>query len=170
MKVGKSWMSTLVFLLAMALSTPALAGWGDIELFYKARPGCIVEPMDPIDYRWGYQCASLTIEKAPQNGFVIVTATGNAIFDHPSTILNLTLLDQKGYRVRAFSVTPGEGLKQSWSVRWIYPVKNKAPYAFFLYGQYENNSDNPPEHQRICLRYILMTAEFFKSNKVQRSR
>ena len=165
MKLGKLWVSCLCVIFAATFSSPVLAGSGAYEMFFDKG----FETAGVQEGAGFKNCASIQVKKIPHNGYVIVTASGAAMFGNASQVLYLTLAktgDDNGSMV--WPVVPGQGddgLYQSWCVRYVFPVNKKEPQTFYLNAEYKETTAIEGSGE-IQVEVGSFTAEFFKRNKV----
>jgi len=151
----KKWLAALLVVAAVLVTLPALAAE---QLSYqqkfvkKVRSGA----------RSYVTCASVNFTP-PQDGAVVVTASGMAVFDAVFSDLTLTLKTapaSKGPWV--YTLTPGEGLLQGYTVRYVFSVAGGKSYTFYLNG----TSANGPG-KNILVETGSITAEFYTNTDVQ---
>jgi hypothetical protein len=107
-------------------------------------------------------CASVSL-LAPADGFVVVTASGMALFDSRFSDLTLTLKKKPASEGPwVFTSTPGNELTQSFTVRFVFPVSAGDNPTFFLNGVSANGPGG-----NIRVETGSMTAEFYTSANVQ---
>ena len=166
MKLGKLWISCLCFVFAATFSSPVLAGKGAYEMFFD-------KSFDVAAVREGAgfeNTASIRVKKIPQNGFVVVTASGTVTFTNSSQILYLTLAkDGDSGGNMEWPVVPGQGTEglypQSWCVRYVFPVQKNQPQTFYLNAEY-GETNYIEGSGEIQVEVGSFTAEFIKRNKV----
>jgi hypothetical protein len=155
MNVRKDWLMALLLLGVVLASVPALAqeDFAFREQFIKnVSPGS-------CDF---VRLASVPFT-APEDGFVVVTASGVAFFNNSRSFLELTL-DTRPARRGAwiFDLTPGWNLSQTYSPRMVFPVEAGVANTFFLNGR----SCKGPGG-RISVQTGSITAEFHPTTTAQ---
>jgi hypothetical protein len=151
----KQCLATLLLGVAVSIALPALAAEQlayQQKVIKKVRSGA----------RSYVTCASVNFTP-PQDGAVVVTASGMAVFDAAFSDLTLSLKTapaSKGPWV--YSLTPGEGLLQGYTVRYVFSVTGNKPYTFYLNG----TSANGPG-KNILVETGSITAEFYSNSDVQ---
>ena len=107
-------------------------------------------------------CASVSFNP-PADGFVVVTASGMALFDSRFSDLTLTLVRSPATRGPwVFTLTPGAELSQAFAVRFVFPVSAGVKRTYFLNGVSANGPGGT-----IDVQTGSMTVEFYASANVQ---
>jgi hypothetical protein len=99
----------------------------------------------------------------PADGFVVVTASGMALFDSDLSDLTLTLHKKAATRGPwVYTVNPGVQLSQAFTVRHVFPVSAGGNPTFFLNGASANGPGG-----FIDIQTGSITVEFYASANVQ---
>ncbi|HOV85532.1 MAG TPA: hypothetical protein PLM79_04160 [Syntrophobacteraceae bacterium] len=106
------------------------------------------------------RCAGVVITP-PKKGYVVVTASGMAAFDHRDSSLTLTLSTNNGKGPWIFSLSPGTMGLQTYTVRMVFPVTGGTAQRFNLNGA---SYDGPGGTIKVQTGSI--TAEFYPSANV----
>lgn len=155
MNVRRNWLVVLLLLGVVFASVPALAQ--ENFAFREQR----IKSVSPGSCDF-VTCASVPFT-APEDGFVVVTASGVAFFRHSRSFLELTLDTRPAKRgAWIFDLTPGWNLSQTYSPRMVFPVEAGVSNTFFLNGR----SCNGPGG-RISVQTGSITAEFHPASSVQ---
>jgi hypothetical protein len=149
-------LGTVFTILLMSMPLTALAGE---QMAFKQK---IIKSVQSGAFRY-VTCASVDFH-APETGYVVVTASGMALFDSKFSDLTLSLKKSPaGAGPWLFTLTPGLGLTQSFTIRYVFSVTGGDDYTFYLNG----TSVNGPG-RNIRVETGSITAEFYPSGNVQR--
>ncbi|MBP8645273.1 MAG: hypothetical protein KBH99_04040 [Syntrophobacteraceae bacterium] len=102
--------------------------------------------------------------RPPQDGYVVVTASGMVLFDSEASSLTLTLSTTPAGKSKSdwvFSLTPGFQLLQAYTIRYVFPVKAKEKKKYYLNAM---SWDGPRNSIRI--ENGLLTVEFYAGGNV----
>lgn len=105
--------------------------------------------------------------KAPSKGTVVVTASGQALFNSSDFTADLYLSLSKTPNVGGpwvFGITPGTEPVQTYTVRRTFPVNGNTTTTFYLNGSSVNGNGHNISVQTSCI-----TVEFYASGNVQTS-
>ena len=147
----------IIVFVIMLLNVPLVASAGEQMAFAQKFFRSIHSGSTPFK-----KCASVTF-KAPADGFVVVTASGMALFDSDRSDLSLTLHKKAATRGPwVFTVNPGDQLAQAFTVRFVFPVTSGSNPTFFLNGASANGPGGV-----IDVQTGSITVEFYASANVQ---
>ncbi len=99
----------------------------------------------------------------PEDGYVVVTASGMVGFDAEVSSLTLSLDTKPAVRGPwVFTLTPGYQLFQTYSVRYVFPVKTGVKNTFYLNGLSWDGFG-----RSISIENGSITVEFYASGNVR---
>ena len=155
MNVRRNWLMALLLLGVVLGSVPAFA---QEDFAFREQKIKDVFPGD-CDF---VRCAAVPFT-APEDGFVVVTASGVAFFNNSRSFLELTLDTRPAERgAWIFDLTPGWNLSQTFSPRMVFPVEAGVANTFYLNGR----SCKGPGG-RISVQTGSITAEFHPAATTQ---
>jgi hypothetical protein len=145
-----------ILLVLMLVNVPLVASAGEQMVFAEKFLKSIRSGTTP------FRTLASVRFNVPADGFVVVTASGMALFDSDRSDLTLTLHKRAAARGPwVFTVNPGVQLSQAFTVRQVFPVSAGGNPTFFLNGASTNGPGG-----FIDVQTGSITVEFYASANV----